>query len=195
MGDLVQQVLGHVDPATLQAMAARLGVDPAQAETAIRQAVPLIVGGMAKNASTDAGAAALHEAAADHAGVDIGSVIGSVLGGGGEGGAIIGHVFGSRQDQAAQSLGQASGIGAQNASALLAMLAPVIMGVLAHRTRAQGTGAGGLGGALGAELQQLGHGAYGGLLTSVLDRDGDGQLGIGDLLKAGSDFLASRSRA
>lgn len=193
MSELTNQVLSHLDPASIEAIAAQLGIDPAQAEAAIQQAVPLVVGGLAKNASTDAGADALHMATADHAGMDIGSILGSVLGGGGGGGAILGHIFGNRQDQAAQNLGQASGIGMQGAGQLMSMLAPIIMSVLANRTRNQGLGAGGLGGMLGQELQNLGQSGHGGLLTSVLDQDGDGQLGLSDLLKAGSKFFGQRT--
>jgi CheY-like chemotaxis protein len=80
MSDLTQQVLNHLDPASIKAIAAQLGIDPSQAAAAIQQAVPVVVGGLAKNASTDAGANALHNAAADHAGGDIGSILGSVLG-------------------------------------------------------------------------------------------------------------------
>jgi len=195
MSDLTSQVLDHLDPSSIAAIAAKLGVDPAQAQAAIQQALPLVVGGLARNASTDAGADALHNAAADHAGSDIGSILGSVLGGNGAGGAILGHIFGNRQDQAAQGLGQASGLGAQNAGQLLAMLAPIVMGVLGNMSQKQGMSPGGLGGALGQELQNLGQGSQGGLLGSVLDRDGDGQLGLGDLLKVGAEMLGSRNRA
>ena len=194
MSDLSQEVLSQLDSSSVQAIAAKLGIDPAQAQAAIQQAVPLVVGGLAKNASTAAGADALHNAVTDHAGADIGSVLGSVLGGGGAGGSILGHIFGASQGQAAQGLGQASGIGAQNAGQLLAMLAPVIMGVLGNKTQSQGLGAGGLGGMLGQELQNLGQSGHGGLLASVLDQDGDGKLGLSDLLKVGSEFLGSRGR-
>jgi hypothetical protein len=193
MSELTHQVLSQLDPSSVAAIASQLGIDPAQAQAAIQQAVPLVVGGLAKNAQTDDGADALHSAVADHGGMDIGSILGSVLGGGGAGGSILGHIFGNRQDQAAQNLGQASGIGSQNAGQLMAMLAPIIMGVLANRTQSQGLGAGGLGGMLGQELQNLGQSGHGGLLTSVLDQDGDGQLGLGDLLKAGSKFFGSRT--
>ena len=87
--------------------------------------------------------------------MDIGSILGSVLGGGGAGGSILGHIFGSRQDQADQNLGQASGLDAQNAGQLLAMLAPVIMGVLGNMTQKQGMNPGGLGNMLAQEAQRI----------------------------------------
>jgi hypothetical protein len=195
MTDLTQQVLAELDASGIGAIAAQLGVNPAQAQAAIEQAVPLLVGGLARNASTDAGAGSLHRAVSDHAGMDIGSILGSVLGGGGGGGSILGHVLGNRQDQASQNLGQASGLGSQNAGQLLAMLAPIIMGVLGNMSRNRGMDAGGLGGMLGQQRQQIDRSGNGGLLSSVLDQDGDGQLGLGDLLKVGADLLGSRGRA
>ncbi|MDO8717380.1 MAG: calcium-binding protein, partial [Polaromonas sp.] len=54
--------------------------------------------------------------------------------------------------------------------------------------------AGSLGQTLGQErerVQQQG-GLGGGLLGSLLDQDGDGQVGMGDLLKMGGSLLGGR---
>jgi hypothetical protein len=195
MSDLTSQVLQHLDSSGIEAIAARLGVDPAQAEAAVRQAVPLVVGGLARTASTDDGAAAVHETATAHAGTDLGSLLGGLLGGNGGGGAILGQIFGTRQDQASQGLGQASGLGTQNAGQLLAMLAPIVMSVLGNMSQKQNLDPGSLGGALSGELGRIGQSGQGGLLTSVLDQDGDGKLGLGDLLKMGTNMLGARNRA
>src|SRR5690348_16923035 len=197
MADLSSEVLSHLDQAHIQAIAAQLGVDPAQAQNAIQQAMPLLIGGLAKNASTDQGADVLHSVLGDHAGNSVGGILGSVLGGNGQSGgmAILGHIFGARQDQAAQGLGQASGIGSQNAGQLLAIIAPVVMGVLGNMSQRQGMSPSGLGGVLGQEAQRIGQSGAGGLLGAVLDQDGDGKLGIGDLLKMGEGLLGARGRA
>jgi hypothetical protein len=197
MSDLTNQVMGHLDDARIQAIASQLGVDPSQAENAIRQAMPLLIGGLARNASTDEGAGALHSALGDHAGTDVGSILGSVLGGGGlgSGTAILGHIFGARQDQASQGLGQTTGLGSQNAQQLLAILAPVVMGVLGNMSQRQGMSPGGLGGVLGQEAQRIGaSGGAGGLLGAVFDQDGDGKFGLGDVLKMGEGLLGARGR-
>jgi hypothetical protein len=76
----------------------------------------------------------------------------------------------------------------------MAMLAPVIMSVLAGMSQRQGMSAGGLGNALGQEHQRISQGGAGGLLASVFDQDGDGQLGLGDLLKVGEGMLGARGR-
>lgn len=211
MSNLTDQVLGRLDPATIQQIAAQLGIDPQQAEVAIQQAVPLVVGGLAHGASTDEGASAIHSAAADHAGLDIGSILGSMLGGGATGmgagsplgnalggaagGSILGSIFGNRQDQATQGLGQASGLGTQNAGQLLAILVPIVMSVLGNLSQRQGLSPGGLGSALGQESQRINQSGNGGLLGSILDQDGDGKLGLGDLFKVGAQMLGSRGRA
>lgn len=215
MSNLTDQVLGQLGPANIQQIAAQLGIDPAQAEVAIRQAVPMVVGGLAQQASTDAGASAVHAAAMNHAGLDLGSILGSVLGGGGGGvgsvlggllggasrgggidpGAILGGIFGGRQDQATQGLGQASGLGAQNAGQLLAILAPIVMSVLGGMSRSKGLDPGSLGGALAQEQQEHQRvNPGGGLLGSLLDQDGDGQFGLGDLMKLGAGVLGGGRR-
>jgi len=196
MSDLTNQVMGHLDDQRIQAIAQQLGVDPSQAQSAIQQAMPLLIGGLARNAQTDDGAGALHSALGDHAGSDVGSILGSVLGGGGlgNGGAILGHIFGARQDQAAQGLGQQTGLGSQNAGQLLAILAPVVMGVLGNMSQRQGMNASGLGSVLGQEAQRIGGSNAGGLLGAVFDQDGDGRFGLGDVLKMGEGLLGNRGR-
>src|SRR5262249_7527931 len=116
MSNLVDTVLGHLSDPQIEQIAAQLGTSPDQARNSLEHAVPLIVGGMAHNASTPDGADALHGALGDHAGQSMTDVLAGVLGGGagsGSGGSILGHIFGSRQDAANQGLGQATGLGQQ----------------------------------------------------------------------------------
>lgn len=191
MPNLNDNVLQHLDPASINAIASRLGIDPAKAQAAVQQALPVLIGGLAHNAATPQGAGALHNALQDHAGADIGGVLGSVLGGNsGIGGAILGHILGGQQGAAAQNIGQASGIGTQNAGQLLAMLAPILMGVLGNMSQKQNMNAGGLGGMLGREAQSLGQAGFGGLLGSIFSQGGPGGLAsLGGLLKAGESLL------
>lgn len=131
----------------------------------------------------------------------LGGMLGSVLGGGAasagapsSGGDILGHIFGSQQDQASSNLGQATGLGGGNAANLLKMLAPLVMSFLAQRVMAGGMNSSDLGNALGqekAQVQQQG-GLGGGLLGSLLDQNGDGKLDVGDLMKIGGSLLGGR---
>ena len=194
MSGLVDTVMSNLGDAQIAAIAGQLGTDPGQARAAIEHALPLIVGGMAQNASTPQGAQALNTALGDHAGSDIGSILGNVLAGGGSGigGAILGHIFGNKQDAANQGLGQTTGLGQQNAGQLLAILAPIVMGILANHAQNQNLGAGGLGSMLGHESQQIQQqgGLAGGLLNAVLGHSG-GNMDLSGLLKGAGSLLSA----
>lgn len=182
----------------LQQVSQQLGIEPAQASSAVGAALPLLLGAMGRNAQEPQGAQALLGALQrDHApaaggGFDLGGLLGSVLGGGGgnatNGAGILGHVFGGNSDRAAQGLSQATGLDSSKTSQLLAILAPIVMSYLAQRF-ANGGNPAQLSQTLGQEAEAANSG---GLLTSVLDQDGDGQLGIGDLLKLGGGLLGKR---
>jgi hypothetical protein len=146
----------------------------------------------------------------------IGDLLGGLLGGGrnqdgpgGDGGGagfpqlggrqgdadgMLGHIFGERTQRAEEGLGQARGLGSNNAHNLLRILAPIVMTFLAQRFAGGRADPGGLQQALGQEREQIGQqgGLGGGLLSAVLDRDGDGQVDFSDLLKAGAGMLGGR---
>lgn len=218
MSDLTSTIFAQMDQSHIESIAGQLGIDPAQASDAIQQALPLLMGGLARNTASPQGANALHSALErDHAGIDVGGLLGSVLGGagsgaggglgdvlgavlggssggnsaGGMGGAILGHIFGGRRDQAAQGLGQTSGLGGAGASQLLAMLAPIVMAALGNMTRKQGLDSNALSGVLGQENHRLQQSGVGGLLSGVLDSDGDGEVSMGEMLQAGAGLLGA----
>lgn len=194
--DLLSQLQGQ----PLQQISQQLGLPQEQASGAVAAALPLLMGALGKNASQPAGAESLFGALQrDHAApADLGGLLGSVLGGGGQGEQILGHIFGARQQGATQGLGAATGLQGDQANMLLKVLAPIVMAYLGKRMFGQGQAAAstpqGLGDILGQEQQQIRQqgGVGGGLLGAVLDQDGDGQLGLGDLLKLGGGMLGGK---
>jgi len=183
----------------LQQVSQQLGLDSSQTTQAVGSALPLLLGALAQNASEPQGAQSLLNALQrDHlggggsgGGFDLGSILGAVMGGGGsgatDGAGILGHVFGGQQPQAAELLGQKTGLDSGTTGKLLAILAPIVMSFLAQRFAQQGN-AGELSSALGQETQHAG-GGFGSLLGGALDQDGDGQFGASDLLKLGAGLL------
>jgi len=208
---LTDQLFEQLSGAPLQQISSQLGVGQAQAAGAVSAALPLLLGALGKNASQPQGAQALFGALQnDFAGADLGNILGAVLGGGGtpsrqtNGAGILGHVFGGQQPRAEASLGQATGLGSDKAGQLMKILAPIVLAFLAKQMF-QNKGAGApaqqqdptaqlLGSILGQEQQQVRQqgGIGGGLLGAVLDQDGDGQLGLGDLLKIGGGLLGGK---
>ncbi len=204
--NLVNDLLGQLSGAPVQQVSQQLGVDPGTAQSAIQAALPMLIGALGQNAQQPQGAEALFGALQnDHQGLDIGSVLGAVLGGGGNNmsqagiaaaaaPAILGHIFGGKQQAAEQTLGSATGLNSPQARMLMQILAPIVMAYLAKRFFGgqQAASPSQLQSVLGQEQEQLRQQpGTGGLLGSLLDQDGDGQLGIGDALSAASRFLKS----
>ena len=146
---------------------------------------------------------------------DIGGILGGLLGGGSAGagsggggmmdmgGAILGHVFGGKQGNVAASLGKSTGLQSGQILQLLAMLAPIVMGVLGRQNKQSGgLDQGGLADILGGAFQKSaaqapasvtqasGAGGIGDLLSSVLDANHDGSV-MDDLMKQGGGILGS----
>lgn len=214
MSTMTNDLLSQLQGAPLQQISQQLGIDPGTASQAVGAALPLLMGALGKNASQPEGAAALFGALQnDHAGGGgLGDLLGAVLGGAQsrqtDGAGMLGHIFGGQQAHAEQQLGNATGIGGDRAGMLMKILAPIVMAYLAKRmfggqqTGGATAGLGGnptadvLGAILGQEHQQVRQqgGLGGGLLGAVLDQDGDGQLGLGDLLKIGGGLLGGGNR-
>ena len=103
------------------------------------------------------------------------------VGGLGAGAAILGHVFGQRQQRVEGNLGRATGLNPQTMASLLAMLAPIVMAYLGRQQRQKQLDPGGLAEVLGQQrqrIEQVPQARTG--LGALLDRDGDGSV-IDDL--------------
>ncbi|MBO6576018.1 MAG: DUF937 domain-containing protein [Rhodothermales bacterium] len=112
------------------------------------------------------------------------------------GAGILKHIFGGRLGKVEHMVSKASGLDAGQASKLLMMLAPIVMGALGRLKKERELDAGGLAGLLGGERETLANRQpeLGGFMA-MLDSDGDGdvkddvaELGAG-LLK---NFMAGR---
>ena len=177
--DLVTQSLGGDQQ---QQLGRQLGISPQQTQSAMTAALPMLLAGLARNASTPQGATALHGALErDHDGSLLDNLGGLLSGGAGasratDGGGILGHVLGDRQDAAQQAVSGASGVNGAQAAQLLAMLAPIVMGAIGRTQRQQGVGADGLGELLSGAQQQSAQAQPDlmQLANRLLDRDGDG---------------------
>jgi hypothetical protein len=133
MASLLDMVQQHLGPTEINQISQQLGVDPGQAQSAVSAALPMIVGGMASNASQPGAADAIHQSLASHSGV-LGN-LGGLLGAGGpaDGGGLLGRILGQHQAPVQQGVAKASGLDPEKAGKLLLMLAPIVMGVLARQ--------------------------------------------------------------
>ncbi len=117
-----------------------VGAEPSAVNSAIQAALPMILGGLANNASTPQGAESLNNALEqDHSdsGIlgNLGSLGGLIFGQQqqappprqADAGGILGHIFGDRQGQVAQDVSEKSGLGMGQVAQILMMLAPIVM--------------------------------------------------------------------
>ena len=191
--DLLGQQRGNE---ALDQISSSVGAEPSLVNTAISAALPMILSGLANNASTPQGAESLNNALdRDHAGggiLDNLGGLGSLIFGGqqeaapapppaADAGGILGHIFGNSQSQVAQEVSEKSGLNMGQVAQILMFLAPIVMGYLGQQKQQQGVGADGLGGLLGGLLggSQTQAAASTGnpmmdMASRMLDSDGDG---------------------
>ena len=189
---ILDSLQNQISGPAMAAIAGKLGVPPEQAQSAVATALPLLLGALGRNASQPQGAQDLHRALGeDHAGLDTDSVTQQAISGTnpGLGTSILGHIFGSQQPAASQGLGQATGLGSAGAQQLLGILAPIVMAHMGQQVSQGGMDATGLGQVLGQETQRIAQSSGHSLLSAVFDRDGDGKVGLSDLMKIGSGLL------
>jgi hypothetical protein len=182
--DLGKQIIGSITQQT--------GISQEQAGAVVSNSLPEIIGKMQQNTQSGDGGGLLGALLGGKHDGSILDNIGGYLNGGdhSEGGKILGHVFGEDQSGIESSLSEKTGVSSSIISKILPMLMPIIMGYLGKQATSNGVqDTGGLGSILGSVLgggnQSAGGSSLGGsILTSVLDQDGDGQLGLGDAVSA-----------
>ena len=140
MAELMDELL---QGGTLDQISGRIGADPAQTRQAIQQALPMLLGGLERNAATPQGAQSLQNALAtdNHASVldDLsGYLSGARQDRATDGAGILQHILGDRQQPAAQALSAKSGLGSASIMQLLVTLAPLVMGMLSKKTGSGG---------------------------------------------------------
>ena len=184
----LQDLLGQEQGSqTIEQISQNVGAEPSAVSAAIQAALPMLMGGLANNASTPQGAESLNTALEqDHDGGILDNLggLGSMIFGGqqeaaptrqADAGGILGHILGNNQGQVAEQVSNQSGLGKGQTAQILMMLAPIVMGYLGRQKQQQGVGADGLGGLLGGLLgggQQ--QSADNQTAPGYFDKDGDG---------------------
>jgi hypothetical protein len=173
--DDLQQMLGETG--AVQQISQQVGADEGQTQGLIQAALPLLMGALARNASTPEGAQSLAGALdRDHDGSILDN-LGGFLGSGdtSAGSGILGHLFGGGHSAIADALGSRFGLNSGQTMQILMMLAPVVMGMLGRAKQQQGLDPGGLSDMLGQQSAQAQQ-ASGmmGMLGQLLDRNHDG---------------------
>lgn len=179
MPAMIDAVMDRLGGENLSQLSRAVGADESTTRDGLRAAVPAILAGLARNASSPDGASRLDGALAqDHDGGLLDRV-GDFLGQGdtSPGDGILRHVFGDRRDVMERGVSQTTGLDKAQAGKLIAMAAPLVMAWLGRQKRERQLDAGSLSRELERENREVVQREPGlGGLAGLLDRDRDGSV-------------------
>lgn len=189
--NLTDIVSGPIGQQLIGGLSRQLGTNDSNVSSAVSLALPFLLSQMNKNASTPQGAASLTNALNKHEGSVLDNIGGLLESGNmADGLGILGHVFGNKQNQVAQNIGQQSGLSTGKVLQILATLAPVVMGFLGKEKQQNNLDQSGitnvLGGLLGGMKQS--NQSEMSLIEKMLDSDGDGSI-MNEAVDLGSRLL------
>ena len=177
MPSILETIGGQLTPQTISAIAGQLGVDERTAQQSVGIALPLLVSALARNSQTRLGAQSLAKALKkDHNGsilADLPAAVAQYQTG--EGNGILRHVLGESRPTVEQTLQRGTNV---DASQLLTMLAPIVMGVLGQMQQKKKLTPTALSETLLTEQKHIGstNSDLMGAVTRMLDANSDGSM-------------------
>lgn len=152
----------------LDDIATKLGVSHAEAEIAVKQGGAVLLGGLAKNAETESGSAAIQKALKKHQGAGGVAKVDDIDQA--DGGKIVSHILGTKEKEVTSTLTESKATPAIDFGKLLPILAPIVMGLIANASKgkaekadAGSSGSGGIGDLIGGILGGGSGGSGGGI--------------------------------
>lgn len=177
--DLMEMVKGAVSRSIMEKMGGMAGTSPAQSSGVFEALAGSVLGGLMKKAAAPGGAEDIFQAVQKQ---DPGVLdrLGDLMGGGPgsadlqkSGMGVLDQIFGGDRSGLVNGIAKALGIDASKLGGLLAMIAPIVMGVIGKYLKNKTLNAAGLGSLLGDQKNFLGKYLPAGLGS---------QLGLGNLV-------------
>ena len=201
MTNLINEVFRHLTDDVIIQLSRQIGAqDPNMVKKAAHGISELLLNAISKSANhQERGGGLFGAIERDHDGGILGDLIG-VLSGQKKvnnpktmnGTGIVNHLLGNRQLEAAQIIGQMSGLDIFKSGVLMQLIAPVVMGVVGQKQRSNGLDLGGLAqillGGGGQQQSDRSQNPAGDIFKKILDMDGDGNM-MDDLLNIGMKIL------
>jgi len=174
----------------------KFGLSKGDSKKAVENAIPVLLGGLAKNSQSEKGAESILKALSkDHDGSilkDISKVAGrkSTTD---EGAKIVEHILGQKQKMASKAVGEKTNIDPATMLQIFALLAPFVMGSLGKKNTKSKLDSDSLSGVLGTILAGSGGKKNSNLLSQILDQDNDGSM-LDDIISFGGGYLGRMLR-
>lgn len=195
--DLLGQQQGS---SAVEQISQNVGSNPSIVNTAIQMALPMILGGLAKNVQSPQGAESLDNALSnDHSGGLLGNLTDFLTGGvpspqqatrETNGAGILEHILGSSQAPATQEISEKTGLSLGQVANILITLAPIVMSFLGKQKQENGLNAGGISDLILGQQQQAQSSGNPmiDMASRVLDSDGDGSA-MDDLASMAANYF------
>lgn len=197
MANLIDLLQGQLSDGLVEQFANQLGgADKQKTADATSGIISMITSALAKNAATPEGAGALASALdRDHDGSILNDLMGYATGSMQQnsnvnanalnGAGILKHILGGKQSNAIDVISKMSGLESDKTGNLMAMLAPIVLGMLGKQKRQANLDQGGLSDILSKTIQsESSKRKELGLIGKFLDQDGDGSV-MDDLANMG----------
>lgn len=202
--DIMDLLQGQLSSGMIDQLSQSLGgVEKEKTAKAATGITSILMGALAKNASSPEGASSLASALdRDHDGSILNDAVGMVTGANRNvgssgldlnrmlnGSGILNHVLGEKQSGAIDMISKMSGLDSSKTGSLMTMLAPVIMGALGKTKRENNLNSDGLSSVLSGTVKK--HADSNPMLsmaTKFLDADGDGSI-MDDIAGMGMKML------
>lgn len=197
MSSLMDMLTSSLDDNAIATIGQQLGKDSATTKSAIKSALPMLLGALQKSTQQDNGEGLAQALSQKHDGRVLDNVVGFLSQDDGKDGAgILRHILGSKQGVAEAALQSAAGVDKSQAESLLTRLAPLVLGAVGKAKAGNNTRGSDLTQMLNRETQDIEARSPGVMsaLSGMLDADGDGDTDLGDLLKLGSGKLGGLFR-
>lgn len=162
----------------------KFGINQNEATAALTAAVPMILGGLGRNAQSADGAQSIENALQQHNPNRLNDIqgffnMGDAAQKDGEG--ILGHIFGNNKEKVESGIAQKSGLSMSKIAPIIAMVAPLVLSYLSKQKQSNTQSGGGITDILGSVLgggNNTGskQGGIMGMVTGFLDKDGDGDV-------------------
>ncbi len=167
---------------TIAQLAKGTKADQGQVENLLNSALPVLMQNMASNASTKEGSASLAKALNQHAAKTNTTNVTTLLkqADAADGEKILGHLLGGSKNDVTSALAKKSGLSSKDTLSMLAILAPVLMGIVGNEKNKSSKNDDGLD--LGDLISAMG--GLGGKKKSS---------GLGDMLELAGDLLGDDS--
>jgi OmpA-OmpF porin, OOP family len=163
MASILDQARQAMTPEIVRSVGSLIGESPSATSKGFASALPTVLAGVMDTASTTSGAERVRSMISDggYGGGTLSNLGNMLTGGSGtdslmrSGGHLLSNIFGSRTDEVSDAVARSADVPRSSATKLLALGAPIIMGILGREIGSRGLDTGGLMSMLTGERSSL----------------------------------------